>query len=196
MQTTSANQSLRDEVLRRIGRNVVNFQYLEATLRSMIPSLASEGTPKDWQSNITATARRHKKSSLGDLAGTFLEGIFSNTEDTRFGADESARKAKFRISLQVETNPEQEAEQRRTLLKLVVERNRLIHRDALTVDLTSPEQCALLAARLDEQNERIRAQLTYLNSLRQTHREALEELVRFMQTDEFISALQGHEDDA
>jgi len=193
MKTTSIDQSPRDEVLRRIGRNLVNFQYLEATLRSMIPSLASEGTLIDWQSNITATAQRHKKSSLGDLAGTFMKGIFSNPEDT---TDESASEAKFRMSFQVETTPEQEAEQRRTLLKLVAERNRFIHRDVLTVDLTSPEQCALLGARLDEQNERIRAQLTFLNSLLQAHRKALEEFVRFMQTDEFMSVLQGHEDDA
>lgn len=196
MQTTSLAPSARDEVLRRVGRNVVNFQYLEATLRSMIPSLASQGTPTDLQSNLDATARRHKKSSLGDLAGTFLEGIFGSAEDSSFGTDEAAREVQLRISFRVETDPEREAEQRKALLKLVVERNRLIHRDVLSVDLNSPEQCAQLSARLDEQNERIRAQLSYLNSLRQAHREALEELVRFMQTDKFVSALQGHGDDA
>lgn len=196
MQATSTAPSPRDAVLRCIGRNVVNFQYLEATLRNMIPSLASEGTPADWQSNIAATARRHKKSSLGDLAGTFLEGIFSSSEDSTLGADEPTREAKFRISFQVEASPEQKAAQRKALLKLVVERNRLIHRDALTVDLNSPEQCELLVSRLDEQNERIRAQISYLNSLRQAHREALEEFLRFVQTDEFMSAFQGHDDDA
>jgi len=90
---------------------------------------------------------------------------------------------------------EQEAEQRKALLKLVRERNRLIHRDALDVDLSSPEQ-SQLSAQLDEQNERIRAQLLHLNSLRQAHREAHEELVPFMQTDEFLSVLQGQGDDA
>lgn len=196
MQPTSTAPSPKDEVLRRIGRNVVNFQYLEATLRSMIPSLANEGTLKDWQSNLTATTRRHKKSSLGDLAGTFLESVFSGAEESLVDADESLREITFRVSLQLDTTAEQEAEQRKALLKLVRERNRLIHRDALDIDLSSPEQCAQLSAQLDEQNERIRAQLLHLNSVRQTHREALEELVRFMQTDEFLSVLQCQGDDA
>jgi hypothetical protein len=196
MQTAPEASSPRDQVLRCIGRNVVNFQYLEATLRSMIPSLASEGTPTDWKSNIAATTRRHKKSSLGDLADSFLEGIFSAPDSARPDTSESANEVRFQISFRIETTPEEAASQRKALLKLVVERNRLIHRDVLDVDLDSPEQCARLLAHLDEQNERIRAQLLHLNSLRQAHREALEEFVRFMQTDEFMSALQGHEDDA
>ena len=196
MQPTSTAPSPKEEVLRRIGRNVVNFQYLEATLRSMIPSLANEGTLKDWQSNLTATTRRHKKSSLGDLAGTFLESVFSVADESLVDTDESLREIKFRVSLQLDTTAEQEAEQRKALLTLVRERNRLIHRDALDVDLSSPEQCAQLSAQLDEQNERIRAQLLHLNSLRQAHREAHEELVPFMQTDEFLSVLQGQGDDA
>jgi len=195
MQPTSTAPSPKEEVLRRIGRNVVNFQYLEATLRSMIPSLANEGTLKDWQSNLTATTRRHKKSSLGDLAGTFLESVFSVADESLVDTDESLREIKFRVSLQLDTTAEQEAEQRKALLTLVRERNRLIHRDALDVDLSSPEQ-SQLSAQLDEQNERIRAQLLHLNSLRQAHREAHEELVPFMQTDEFLSVLQGQGDDA
>jgi hypothetical protein len=39
MQPTVDSQPVRDELFRRIGRNVVNFQYLEATLRSMVPTL-------------------------------------------------------------------------------------------------------------------------------------------------------------
>lgn len=183
-------------MLRRIGRSVVNFQYLEATLRNMIPSLSNEGTPKDWQANFSATTRRHKKSSLGDLAGSFLERVFSGADESLIDADASLRELKLRVSLQVDATPKQEAEQRRALLKLVRERNRLIHWDALDVDLNSPEQCARLAAQLDEQNERIRAQLLHLNSLRQAHREAFEELVRFMQKEEFMSVLQGQQDDA
>ena len=99
----------------------------------MIPSLASEGTLTDSQSNLIATTRRYKKSSLGDLAGTFLEGIFSSEEDSASDADESARELKFRLAFRVETTPEREAAQRKGLLKLVAERNRLVHREALNL---------------------------------------------------------------
>ena len=39
MQPLVDSQSARDELYRHVGRNVVNFQYLEATLRSMVPML-------------------------------------------------------------------------------------------------------------------------------------------------------------
>jgi hypothetical protein len=39
MQSTIDSQTARDELFKRIGRNVVNFQYFEATLRIMIPAL-------------------------------------------------------------------------------------------------------------------------------------------------------------
>lgn len=196
MQTASETLSLRDQVLRCIGRNVVNFQYLEAMLRAMIPSLAGEVTLTDGKSNIPATIRKHKKSSLGDLADSFLGRIFSTPEPEGRETAETAPDDKFRFSLQLITTPEEAANQRKALLKLVVERNRLIHRDVLEVDLNSPEHCARLLSHLDEQNERIRAQLQFLNCLRQAHREALEEFVRFMETDEFMSALRGQENDA
>jgi hypothetical protein len=183
-------------VLRCIGRNVVNFQYLEATLRSMIPTLAAEWTGTNLQLALDATARRYKKSSLGNLSDAYLDGIFRRPEDSRSESVESPTEISFRVSFHVDASPEQRAAHGKALLKLVVERNRLIHRDMLTVDLNSSEECELLVARLDEQNERIRLQLSYLNSLKQTHREAFDEFVRFMQTDEFKSALHGHVDDA
>lgn len=49
MQPTIDSQPVRDELFRRIGRNVVNFQYLEATLRSMVPTLYYKSTLKELQ---------------------------------------------------------------------------------------------------------------------------------------------------
>lgn len=188
----NCSPSPRDSVYRCIGRNIVNFQYLEATLRGMLPTLAIEWTPTSGQSKLNATARKHKKSSLGNLADAYLDGIFTRPEDSGLDADESANEMSVRISFHIDASPERRAEQRKALLKLVVERNKLIHRDLLTVDLNSSEQCELLIARLDEQNDRVLLQLAYLNSLKQAHREALEEFQRFIQTDEFKSALHGH----
>jgi hypothetical protein len=160
----------------------------------MLPSLAIEGTDTSLKSNITASVRRHKKMSLGDLTNRFLDGISSKPEDTRTAIDNHITEVHIRTRFQVESTLEDEAEQRKSVLRLVVERNRLIHRDALLVDLNSPEECALFSARLDEQNERIRAQLAYVNSLRKVQKEALEELIRFMQTEEFADALKGARD--
>ena len=55
------SQTARDELFRRIGRNVVNFQYLEATLRSMILALSNKGIVKELQTNQEEVSRKHKK---------------------------------------------------------------------------------------------------------------------------------------
>jgi hypothetical protein len=44
MQPTNDSHSARDELFRRIGRNVVNFQYLEATLRSIVEIATATGS--------------------------------------------------------------------------------------------------------------------------------------------------------
>lgn len=64
MQPTVDLQTSRKELFRRIGRNVVNFQYLEATLRSMIPALYNHGTLRELPANQDEVSRKHKKPPL------------------------------------------------------------------------------------------------------------------------------------
>ena len=182
-------QTSRDALLRRIGRNVVNFQYLEEVLRSMIPSLANEGTLTNFHSNLTLSTRKQKKASLGTLAGTFLDGIFYKPTADDLDTKYSSTEISMRVGFQIETTPEHAAERKRSLLKLVSQRNRLVHQDVLGVDLESVEQCAILSARLDEQNDQIREQLQYFTTMRKTQREGYAVLVKFMQSDEFLSVL-------
>lgn len=196
MTSQVAPLSPRDALLRRVGRNVVNFQYLEATLRNMIPSLHTEGTPRDIQSRLDATARRYKKSSLGDLADVFIGTVLPKHKADDCDAAEITDEFSIRQSVTIEATPDVAAQHRRELLKLVVERNRLVHRDLLSVDLDSQEQCEQLSERLDEQNDRIRKHLADLNSLREAHLEALTHFSRYIESAEFMSALGGKCNDA
>lgn len=196
MQAAPETSLAREQVLRCIGRNVVNFQYLEATLRSIIPSLSNDGTMTDWNANIGAKTRKHKKSSLGNLAESFLGDIFPRPAERQSDTSESADENIVRFSFTIEATADEALSRRRALQKLVIERNRLIHRDVLGIDLNAPDQCLQFLEFLDEQNERIRAQLDFLSALRKAHRTAVEEFVRFISTDEFMSALRGDQGSA
>ena len=79
MPPTLDSQTARDELFRRIGRNVVYFQYLEATLRSMIPTVYNRGTLKELQENRDEVSRKHKKAALGELANSFTKECTSRT---------------------------------------------------------------------------------------------------------------------
>lgn len=194
MTPTTDLQSVHDELLRRIGRNVVNFQYLEATLRSMIPALSNKGTLSELKIRQAELARKHKKSSLGELANAYHKKVFRVPSEDLPG--DALTEPTVAFSVQIESTTDDVAIQKRALASLVVERNRLIHRDVLNVDMTSKEQCEALSTRLDEQNTRIRQQLDQLNAFRSGMREAAEELIRFIESEEFLAMLRDERDDA
>src|SRR5262245_2725406 len=82
MQPTVDSQTARDELFRRIGRNVVNFQYVEATLRTIIPVLSNKGTLEELQANQDEVSRKHERATLGNLAKSYNERVYGkNLED-------------------------------------------------------------------------------------------------------------------
>ena len=191
MQPTIDSQTAREELFKRIGRNVVNFQYLEGTMRSIIPTLATRGTFKELQRNHDEMARKYKKASFGDLANAYHERMYGNSLENKALSEEVLSEPVFAFSFRIDVTPEKATERKRALVKLIVERNRLIHKDLLNVDLTSPEACEEFSARLDEQYTRIQRHLDYLNSVRTNFQEMAAEFGRLLESDEFLALLIG-----
>ena len=197
MQPTVDSQSARDELYRRIGRNVVNFQYLEATLRSMVPMLYNKSTLKELQAHQNEVSTKQEKSTFGNLVSAYHDRLSRSkkvlNETVR---DEVLAEPTFAYGFTIEVTPETAAQRKIALVNLVAERNRLIHEDLLNVDLKSLEECEELSARLDEQYTRIRRYLDYLNSLRTNFREMAAEFGRLLESDEFRALLSGERDDS
>jgi len=194
--TTLDSQSARDELFRRIGRNVVNFQYLEATLRIMIPTLFNKGTLKQLQANQDKVARKHRKAALGTLANAYHERVYGKSVEDEAPPGDALPDPTFTFGIHIEVTPEKAEQRKRALVKLIAERNRLIHQDLLNVDLKSREQCEELSARLDEQYTRIRRHLDHLNSLRVNFHEMTRDFARLLESEEFRALLWGECDDA
>ena len=184
----SKRTSFRDELLRRIGRNVVNFQFLESILRDMIPTLSLQTTYPSKHAQSVKTKQKAKKDTLGILAGTFLDGVFYSSNVDVAESIEEVHEITLTSKFQIDADTEKIAERKKGLLRLVVERNKLIHREVLKVDLNSEEQCQCLSEKLDEQNDRIRENLMFLNNIRKAQREIYLELSRYIQPDEFVTA--------
>jgi hypothetical protein len=160
----------------------------------MIPALSSEGTLSELPIRQAELVRKHKKSSLGDLAAAYHKRVFQPPIETSI--DDVVLEPAFAFSVRIERAPDDIASQKRALRSLVAERNRLIHNDLLSVDLNSAEQCEALSARLDEQNTRLRQELNELNAFRTGLREVAEELMKFIESEEFAKLLRGESDDA
>jgi hypothetical protein len=184
----------RDAALRRIGRNVVNFQKLEASLKQILPTLRFAGPLREIKALQAAGAKEVKKKSFGDLASRFHRTLTAS----ECGAPEPSTRTEVTVahSLRIEPDSTEAAETEKALARLVRERNRLIHSDLVSIDLNSIAACEELSARLDEQNERICGQLNHLQVLRQAQSQALVELKKFIDSDEFLELLSHDSDDA
>jgi len=196
MQPTVDSQPVRDELFRRIGRNVVNFQYLEATLRSMVPTLYNKSTVGELQARQNEVSPKQDKSTFGNLVSSYHDRLSRSKEVLNETVpDEGLSEPTLTFGFSIEVTEETAAQRRSALVNLVAERNRLVHEDLLNVDLKSREECEQLSARLDKQYTRIRRHLDHFNSLRTNFQEMAAEFGRLLESDEFRALLSGERRD-
>jgi len=196
MQPTVDSQSARDELYRRIGRNVVNFQYLEATLRSMVPMLYNKSTLKELQAHQNEVSPKQEKSTFGNLVSAYHDRLSRSKKVLNETVpDEVLAEPTLAYGFTIDVTPETAAKRKIALVNLVAERNRLIHEDLLNVDLKSREECEELSARLDEQYTRIRRHLDHLHSLRTNFQQMAAEFGHLLESDEFRALLSGERED-
>jgi len=157
--------------------------------------LYNKGTLKELQANQHEVPRKNKKASFGKLANAYHERVYGKSVEDAALPDEISSEPTFAFLLRVEVTPEKAAQRKRALVKLIAERNRLIHQDLLNVDLNSREECEEFSARLDEQYTRIRRYLNHLNSLRMGFQEMTAEFSHLLESDEILALLRDERDD-
>lgn len=110
----------RDEVLRKIGRNLVNFQRMEAMLKLLNANQCISGTISDLAEISERAKKQASKMPMGQLAEEFLRAVYSSHETTEQGdSDEASVMFSFRI----EADAALVAERKRALRVVVRERN-------------------------------------------------------------------------
>ena len=153
----------RDEALRKVGRNVVNFQKVEACLKYLI-AVSDVQTTKDGLSAVhKQRTAKTQRLPFGHLSEAFYQTIYGAepVEIARNNGTHISMSTSFRVEADAATVKRQ----KRTLSALVIERNRLIHRDLSGFDHNSISSCRNLIVMLDEQNVRVLSQLKELATL-------------------------------
>src|SRR5690349_10877237 len=94
----------RDLTLRKIGRNMVNFQKMEAMLKFLNAQQAMSGSLKDIPELLAKAKRSMAKQPMGQLVEAFVRSAYSNAEST---ADPQANKEiSVSFSFRMELAPE------------------------------------------------------------------------------------------
>jgi hypothetical protein len=182
---------LRDQVLRKIGRNVVNFQKMEAMLKVLNSHQQVSGALSDLPRLFAKASKSTSKLSMGRLADAFIRSVYSTTEGHVEQRDHKEISISF--SLNIEADPVLTKERKKALNAVVAERNKLIHEWLANFDPNSMKSCAQLQTELDKQHARIWPEFEMLKSIVQTSKELIDKLTRHLTSDEFLGEVEKGE---
>lgn len=154
---------LKDIVLQKIGRNVVNFQRIEGMLKYILSTTNFKGSIKGLSSVLDRKKQENFQKTLGTLTKDYFK-LFNSKEDMHeYPSDRKEQWISFSLKIENEegTLPQQKAE----IEFLVSERNRLIHQMLINFNPDCEESCKSLIEELDKQNEMILREYKYFQSL-------------------------------
>jgi len=186
MADTTALTEARDEVLRKIGRNLVNFQRMETMLKFLNANQRISGTVSDL-AEISARAKKQaSKMPMGHLAEEFVRSVYSSQETAeQYDSD----KASVTFSFRIEADAALVAERKKALRAVVRERNKLVHQWLSEFDPNSRESCQEFGAALDEQNAGVLPEFEILRAIIRRLRESQREVMRFLMSEDFLAEL-------
>lgn len=158
-------QSEQNEALRKIGRNVLYFQRMEAMLKFLVSRSVVEGdSPEELKEHHNNRVETVSRVTMGNLVKSLFSSVYTSSDDTEDGTRQISDK-KFSISLTVESTSEAIEQQRTALERVVEERNHLIHQMLSKFDQSSIESCQNLSSVLDAQLDKLRPQYENLLQL-------------------------------
>lgn len=176
------NEGFVDDLLRKVGRNVVLFQELEQLLKYVIANGSFTGFISEIETARQEQGKKINKQTMGSLVKQYVE---SSNPLTGAGSPEPEQldEAYFSFSFKVECDNDYYQSQREALAQLVLERNDLIHHLLPRFDMSSAKSCGALGHELDEQAEKIRTQIKGIQSIANALHKGREEIGYYLQSE-------------
>ena len=180
---TSDPKPTQDEVLRRIGRNLLLFQQSEHFLKFLLSTHKAGGTAETFKINSQAQADCINKKTLGPLVEKYGTEVL---QDAGEEVPEEERPAGwFVFSFRVSGDTEFVESMRRDLKVMTDERNELVHHFLPRWQPDSPEKMAEALAYLDTQRERVLPMHEHLRTTIGHMQESRQKLLQFMTSPEY-----------
>lgn len=163
MENEAALKAANDEIMRKIGRNMLLFQQLEGLLKYLLANGSFSGTASNLEANRRSRIESIKRRSMGQLVGEFIDTSYS--ENTNATVQEQTEGLHISFSFQVECKADHYYSKKRALTQIVAERNNLIHHFLPTYNPESHESCQTIDRQLEQQREKLLPELRYLREL-------------------------------
>ncbi|MDO9270555.1 MAG: hypothetical protein Q7T96_15740 [Methylobacter sp.] len=176
---------MRDEVFRKIGRNLLNFQKIELMLKHLITNGRMSGTMSEFKENQEQQATAVHRQTMGKLVGQFIENTFSELDDSPQSTAEP-KEPYISFSFTVNADADFYENKRQALKSLVDDRNDLIHHLLPRFNPDSLDSCLEIEQYLDLQRERLIPEYDHLKSLIERLEEAKKIHADFLSSEEGI----------
>ena len=180
---TSNLQPTQDEVLRRIGRNLLLFQQIEHFLKFLLSRHKSGGTADTLKSNLQKQAEGISKKMLGELVKKYATEVLQDAgEDV---PEDEGPANWFTFSFSISGDTQFVESMRRDLKVMTDERNELVHHFLPRWQPDSTEKMAEALAYLDTQREKVLPMHEHLRSTIGHIQENGKKLLEFMASPEY-----------
>lgn len=147
-------EELKNEVLRKIGRNVVLYQQFEVMLKFLVTHGNFSGYVCDLEKIKEQKKAKVMKNTLGQVAGEFLENTHGEYKETEKELPELPEKIMhMSFSFKIQSDEKLYLQKKENLAKIIQERNELIHQFVLNFNLNTIESLMQAESYLDAKRE-------------------------------------------
>ena len=153
----SQPDDIRNEALRKVGRNIVNLQKMERAMKILLVRSDLKGYLTDLKDEYEKRVQKFEQATMGGLVNNLVDTVYSPTDSEACAPDEQGG-AWVSFGFRIEGGCGQKEAQKEALSLVVKERNYLVHQMLSDFDSASVESCRTLIDYLDGQHERITPQ--------------------------------------
>lgn len=186
LQAFALNSDLKptqDEVLRRVGRNLLLFQQIEYLLKFLLANHKNCGTAETYQANLQEQTVCINKKMLGHLVEKYGNELLQDAGEEV--SDEDRPAGWFSFTFRISGDTEFVEVIRRDLKLMTDERNELVHHFLPRWQPGSPEMMVETLSYLDAQREKLLPMHEHLKSTATQMQETRQRLSNFITSPEY-----------
>jgi len=172
-----------NEVLRKIGRNMVLFQQLEHLLKFLVANGELSGYASDLENIKKKRANSIKNQTMGQLVGQYIENTNPDCEE-HSSEPEEIKDVYLSFNFRIGCDSIYFEAKKEALARMVSERNELVHHLLPDFDTSSVKSCEELGGKLDCQSEKIRKEIKEMQAIAKALTEGKKELAIFLSSEE------------
>lgn len=180
-------QELLNKTLRKMGRNLLNYQIIEEIWKAQYTFSEMQTTVENGET-IIKKRETARNTPMGWLSENHRKAIFTAPKET--DVEENIECVSIKASFHFSEGGELSENRKKQVVELVRERNALVHSSIGKFDRKTGLGCAEFCALLDEQNSRIIEEIKFLNQISTTFKEATQVLQRFLESEEFFRSIE------